>query len=68
MTARIWAGLNLKLEQCKAFGIQPAQAMEIAVENGWRGFEVEWVTKRIGAQLPAQAKPNSRHHGFDDRD
>ncbi|MFG0272335.1 replication protein [Pseudomonas sp. zjy_14] len=68
VTARIWAGLNLKLEQCKAFGIQPAQALEVAVENGWRGFEVEWVTKRISAQLPAQAKPHSRHHGFDDRD
>lgn len=68
VTDRIWAGLNLKLEQCKAFGIQPAQALEVAVENGWRGFEVEWVTKRISAQLPAQAKPHSRHHGFDDRD
>ncbi len=68
VTARIWAGLNFKLEQCKAFGIQPAQALEVAVENGWRGFEVEWVTKRISAQLPAQAKPHSRHHGFDDRD
>ncbi|MGE8479353.1 MAG: replication protein [Pseudomonas shirazensis] len=68
VTARIWTALNSKLEQCKAFGVQPAQALEIAVENGWRGFEVEWVTKRIGAQLPAKASPNSRHHGFSDRD
>ncbi|MGF6392145.1 replication protein [Pseudomonas plecoglossicida] len=68
VTARIWAALNSKLEQCKAFGVQPAQALEIAVENGWRGFEVEWVTKRISAQLPAQAKPHSRHHGFNERD
>ena len=68
VTARIWTALNAKLEQCKAFGVQPAQALEIAVENGWRGFEVEWVTKRIGAQLPAKASPNSRHHGFSDRD
>lgn len=68
VTARIWAGLNVKLEQCKAFGIQPAQALEVAVENGWRGFEVEWVTKRIGAQLPTQVKPHSRHHGFNERD
>ena len=68
VTARIWAALNAKLGQCKAFGVQPAQALEIAVENGWRGFEVEWVTKRIGAQLPAQGKPNGRHHGFNERD
>lgn len=68
VTARIWAGLNAKLGQCKTFGVQPAQALEIAVENGWRGFEVEWVMKRIGAQLPAQDKPNSRHHGFNERD
>lgn len=68
VTARIWARLNVKLEQCKAFGIQPGQALEVAVENGWRGFEVEWVTKRISAQLPPQAKPHSRHHGFDGRD
>ena len=66
VTARIWSALNTKLEQCKAFGIQPAQALEVAVENGWRGFEVDWVTKRISAQLTAN--PNSRHHGFSDRD
>ncbi|MBC3465024.1 replication protein [Pseudomonas sp. RW10S2] len=66
VTARIWSGLNAKLEQCKAFGIQPAQALEVAVESGWRGFEVDWVTKRLAAQLPAN--PNSRHHGFSDRD
>lgn len=68
VTARIWSALNTKLEQCKAFGIQPAQALEVAVENGWRGFEVDWVTKRIGAQLPTKSNPNSRHHGFSDRD
>ena len=68
VTARIWSGLNAKLEQCKAYGIQPAQALEVAVENGWRGFEVDWVTKRIGTQLPTKSNPNSRHHGFSDRD
>ncbi|WP_367239043.1 replication protein [Pseudomonas fulva] len=68
VSARIWSRLNAKLEQCKAFGIQPAQALEIAVENGWRGFEVEWVTKRVGSQTPVKANPNSRHHGFNERD
>lgn len=68
VTARIWSGLNAKLGQCKAFGVQPAQALEIAVESGWRGFEVEWVTKRVGGQTLAKANPNSRHHGFNERD
>jgi hypothetical protein len=68
VTARVWSGLNAKLEQCKAFGIQPAKALEIAVESGWRGFEVEWITKRFASQSPAQGNPQSRHHGFSDRD
>lgn len=68
LTARIWSTLNSKLEQCKAFGVPPAQALAIAVENGWQGFEVDWITKRIGTQLPPQAIPNSRHHGFSERD
>ncbi|WP_341782713.1 replication protein [Pseudomonas putida] len=68
LTARIWSALNFKLEQCKAFGVQPSKAMEIAIESGWQGFEVEWVTKRFASQSPAQGKPNSRHHGFNDRD
>ncbi|MOA42558.1 hypothetical protein D3C78_1646170 [compost metagenome] len=46
----------------------PAKALAVAVENGWQGFEVDWIIKRVGAQLPAQAKPNSRHHGFNERD
>lgn len=68
LTARIWSDLNAKLEQCKAFGVLPAKALAVAVENGWQGFEVDWIIKRVGAQLPAQAKPNSRHHGFNERD
>lgn len=68
LTARVWSTLNSKLEQCKAYGVQPAQALAVAVENGWQGFEVDWIAKRIGAQLPTHAKPHSRHHGFNDRD
>ncbi|WP_085614963.1 MULTISPECIES: replication protein [unclassified Pseudomonas] len=67
LTARVWSTLNSKLEQCKAYGVQPAQALAVAVENGWQGFEVDWIAKRIGAQLPTHAKPHSRHHGFNER-
>ena len=52
----------------QAYGVQPAQALAVAVENGWQGFEVDWIAKRIGAQLPTHGKPHSRHHGFNERD
>lgn len=68
MTARVWAGLNAKLDQCQAFGIPAARVMEIVVESGWQGFEVEWITKRFAGKSPVQGKPNGRHHGFNDRD
>lgn len=68
LTARIWLDLNAKLEQCKAFGVSPAKALAVAVENGWQGFEVDWIIKRVGAQSPAPGKSSSRHHGFNDRD
>ncbi|MDN7144071.1 replication protein [Pseudomonas sp. JQ170] len=66
MSAGIWSGLNAKLEQCKAFGIQPAKALAMAIENGWQGFEVDWVTKRLATQ--GKSAPASNHHGFADRD
>lgn len=68
MSERVWARLNEKLRQCLALGIQPAQVMEVVIDSGWRSFEVEWITKRFLAKSPAQGKPNSRHHGFNDRD
>ncbi|MNJ37059.1 Bacteriophage replication protein O [compost metagenome] len=66
MSAGIWSGLNAKLEQCKAFGIQPAKALAMAIENGWQGFEVEWVTKRLAVQ--GKSAPASNHQGFAGRD
>ncbi|MBD1602465.1 replication protein [Pseudomonas typographi] len=68
ITARVWANLNSKLTQCKAFGVTADQAIALAVENGWQGFEVDWVTKRIAAQTTVQPTQASRHHGFADRD
>ncbi|MBK5003028.1 replication protein [Pseudomonas sp. S31] len=68
MSERVWSRLNEKLRQCLALGIQPAQVMEIVIDSGWRSFEVEWITKRFLAKSSAKGKPNSRHHGFNDRD
>lgn len=66
MSAGIWSGLNAKLEQCKVFGIQPAKALAMAIENGWQGFEVEWVAKRLSTQGKSATATN--HHGFAGRD
>lgn len=68
MTARVWVGLNAKLEQCKAFGVPPAKALAIAVDNGWQGFEVDWIVKRTGTTTQSPGKQPSRHYGFADRD
>ncbi|MEB3840498.1 replication protein [Pseudomonas guariconensis] len=68
MTARVWVGLNAKLEQCKAFGVPPAKALAIAVDNGWQGFEVDWIVKRAGTATQSPGKQPSRHYGFADRD
>lgn len=68
MTARVWVGLNAKLEQCKAFGVPPAKALAIAVDNGWQGFEVDWIVKRAGTVTQSPGKQPSRHYGFADRD
>lgn len=68
VTARIWSTLNAKLGQCQAFGVTPEKALDVAIESGWQGFEVEWVTKRVAAQHPAKPAPKSRHHGFAERD
>ncbi|WP_390483701.1 replication protein [Pseudomonas guariconensis] len=68
MTARVWVGLNAKLEQCKAFGVSPAKALSIAVDNGWQGFEVDWIVKRAGTATQSPGKQPSRHYGFADRD
>lgn len=68
VSARVWSALNAKLDQCAAFGVTAAQAITIAIDSGWQGFEVEWVTKRFAAQQPAKPATNSRHTGFDQRD
>jgi phage replication O-like protein O len=53
VSARIWTTLNTKLGQCEAFGVTAADAITIAIDNGWQGFEVEWVTRRASKSTPA---------------
>ncbi|MFJ3486603.1 replication protein [Pseudomonas sp. NPDC090202] len=68
MTARVWSTLNTKLGQCQLFGVTPEKALDIAIENGWQGFEVDWVTKRVASQQPAAPAAPTRHTGFASRD
>jgi phage replication O-like protein O len=63
VSARVWSALNAKLGQCMAFGVSPTQAMTIAVDNGWQGFEVDWITKR--AAKPSLSAPQRTEPDFD---
>ncbi|MFK3971162.1 replication protein [Pseudomonas sp. NPDC087358] len=64
ITARIWSTLTAKLERCKAFGISAEQALSIAVDSGWQGFEVEWITRRFASHASQANHTPSRHTGL----
>jgi len=47
VTARVWANVNAALTKCAAAGIQAEKAIELAVLNGWQGFEADWIIGRL---------------------
>jgi hypothetical protein len=55
LTESAWNGL---VREAQRAGLSPAQAVQIAAEKGWRGFEASWIADR-GARpgLPAPAAP-----------
>lgn len=62
VTARVWANVNAALTKCAAAGIQAEKAIELAVLNGWQGFEADWIIGRLsgkqGNQRSASAAPD----------
>lgn len=62
VTARVWANVNAALTKCAAAGIQAEKAIELAVLNGWQGFEADWIIDRLtgkkGNQRPQSAGPD----------
>ncbi|HEE9760135.1 TPA: replication protein [Pseudomonas putida] len=71
VTETVWGSLNDELTACTELGISAATALTEALSAGWQGFKASWVAKRLAeqnTQSPAQGRPNSRHHGFNDRD
>lgn len=62
ISAGIWSRLNRKLESLKAFGVSPSQGLEIAIDKGWQGFEVEWVLNHLKGNAVA---PRSNSAGPD---
>lgn len=55
LTESAWNGL---VREAKRAGISPAQAVQIAAEKGWRGFEAAWVADRGGRPgTPSPAAP-----------
>ncbi|MEG0633393.1 MAG: replication protein [Pseudomonas sp.] len=71
ITETVWESLNDELKACSDLGISVSTALTEALSAGWQGFKASWIAKRLAeqdSQLPAQGKPSSRHHGFNDRD
>jgi phage replication O-like protein O len=62
VTARVWANVNAALAKCAAAGIQADKAIELAVLNGWQGFEADWIIDRLskkqGSQRSASSAPD----------
>lgn len=62
VTARVWANVNAALAKCAAVGIQAEKAIELAVLNGWQGFEPDWIINRLtgkqSGQRSASAAPD----------
>ncbi len=59
ITAKVWANVNAELAKCAAVGIAADVAVDIAVLNGWQGFDSSWIIKRF-ASTP-QSVTQSRH-------
>jgi hypothetical protein len=63
MTVNVWAALTTELHKCVAVGITADAAMAEALLNGWQGFKVDWIVKRIGTNNAVSAGM-SRHVNF----
>lgn len=65
----VWASLNAELVKCKAeYDIDVITAMTEALSAGWQGFKADWIAKRLAEHPPVKPAPQSRHHGFAERD
>jgi phage replication O-like protein O len=47
MSQTVWDSLNAELDRCVEAGISADVAMKQAVLQGWQGFRMEWVAKRL---------------------
>ena len=65
-TARVWRDLNAKLTELADKGVQPEQAMGIALVQGWQGFEVQWVLNRVKPEQRAVSRPAGPDFNSDD--
>lgn len=59
VTARVWANVNAALAKCAAAGIQAEKAIELAVLNGWQGFEADWIMDRLTRKPATKRHPSS---------
>lgn len=45
ITSTAWKKINKELAKCKEHGIDPIEAFETFVANGWQSFKLEWFLK-----------------------
>jgi phage replication O-like protein O len=50
MSQTVWDSLNAELDRCVEAGISADIAMKQAVLQGWQGFRMEWVAKRLAEE------------------
>lgn len=49
ITPTAWKKINKELARCKEHGIDPVEAFETFVANGWQSFKLEWFLKDQGS-------------------
>jgi len=64
LSARAEKLLCGKLRECAAQGVDPGEALDLAVERGWRGVEAEWI---INAKERTNGQRQAPRNGYDDQ-
>lgn len=65
ITPTAWKKINKELAKCKEHGIDPIDAFETFVANGWQSFKLEWFLKDKGtSENDGKNSPQSNLKNF----
>lgn len=56
--------LNKELSKCVSLGINPIEALELAVSNGWTTVKADWISKNNASKT---GRPDVNSHGWSKR-